>query len=107
MPDNGKPVTRSPGRRETDATSDDLRRQLAGYGLTTALILYRMPDSRSLLQSFLWQFHDLYPHFPELNRFLAFWTREMDGPLHSVRVAHSRLVGPTELRAVNGVFLLN
>ena len=69
----------------------DFRRQLEGFGLTTANILYRMPDHPGILQNFIWQHHDLHPHFPELKKFLDFWTRELDGLLHSVTVAHSRL----------------
>ncbi len=91
----------------TSRVSRDFVKQLEGYGLTTAHILYRMPDHPSLLQTYLWQHYDLCPAFPELNRFLAFWRRELEGPLHSVTVAHSRLVKPAELRAVDGVFLLN
>ncbi|MCB0177573.1 MAG: aspartate-semialdehyde dehydrogenase, partial [Anaerolineae bacterium] len=34
-------------------------RQMAGYGLTTARILYRLPDHPGLLQEFIWQTHDL------------------------------------------------
>ena len=34
---------------------DAFRRQLEGYSLTTAHILYRMPDCRALLQSYVWQ----------------------------------------------------
>ncbi|MFT0859826.1 usg protein [Ancylobacter sp. G4_0304] len=89
------------------SVSDDFVRQLSGYGLTTAQILYRMPDHPSFLQTYLWQHYDLCPHFPELNRFLEFWKRELEGPLHSVTVAHSRLIRPAELRAVDGVFRLN
>ncbi|MCB4768222.1 usg protein [Ancylobacter sp. Lp-2] len=87
--------------------SADFVRQMGGYGLTTAHILYRMPDHPVLLQTYLWQHYDLFPHFPELQRFLDFWERELEGPLHSVTVAHSRLIRPTELRAVEGVFRLN
>lgn len=57
------------------------------WRLTTAEILYRLPDHPGLLQTFIWQDYDLAPQFPELRRFLAFWRRELDGPLHSVRVA--------------------
>ncbi len=78
----------------------DLRRQLAGYGLTTANILYRRPDHPRLLQTYVWQDYDLAPLFPELRRFLEFWTRELDGPLHSVEVAHKRLLSATEVRLV-------
>ena len=85
----------------------DFEKQVAGYGLTTAEILYRRPDHKWLLQSYLWQDYDLFPEFPELKRFLAFWQEKLEGPLYSVTVAHSRLIKPAELRAVNGVFLLH
>ncbi len=76
--------------------SKDFQRQLAGYGLTTAQILYRMPDHPSLLQTYVWQDYDLCPKFPALNKFLAFWLEKLEGPLHSVTVAHSRLIKPAE-----------
>ncbi len=65
----------------------DLRLQLRDYRLTTAEILYHMPDHPGLLQTFLWQRLDLAPSFPELRKFLDFWSRSLDGKLHSVRVA--------------------
>lgn len=82
-------------------------KQLQGYGLTTAHIYYRRPDHQWLLQSYIWQDYDLCPKFPELNQFLDFWRTKLDGPLHSVVVAHSRLIKPAELRTVDGVFRLN
>ena len=87
--------------------SKDFQRQLCGYGLTTAQILYRRPDHPWLLQTFVWQNYDLFPKFPELQRFLAFWTEKLEGPLHSVLVAHSRLIKPAELKAIDGEFRLN
>lgn len=87
--------------------SSGFAKQIQGYGLTTAEILYRLPDHRSLLQSYVWQDYDLFPKFPELQKFLAFWQAKLDGPLFSVRVAHSRLIQPAELRAVDGVFQLH
>jgi uncharacterized protein Usg len=74
--------------------SEDFRKQVLGYGLTTAHILYRMPDHRSLLQTYVWQNYDLFPKFPALQDFLAFWQEKLDGPLYSVTVAHSRLIKP-------------
>ena len=59
---------------------------MGGYGLTTAQILYRRPDHQWLLQTFVWQNYDLFPKFPELQRFLAFWMEKLEGPLHSVVV---------------------
>lgn len=67
--------------------------EAAGFGLTTARIIYRMPDHLDLLQVFVWQHYDLAPEFPELARFLSFWQREIEGPLHSVRVAHCPIKG--------------
>ncbi|MCB9948672.1 MAG: Usg family protein [Rhodospirillaceae bacterium] len=78
--------------------SSDLALQLRGYRLTTAHILYHMPDQPGLLQTFLWQKLDLVPEFPELRRFLDFWKREIEGPLHSVTVAAGKLIRPVDLR---------
>jgi uncharacterized protein Usg len=87
--------------------AQDFRRQIAGYGLTTANILYRRPDHPWLLQSYVWQAYDLFPNFPELQRFLEFWQKSLEGMLHSVTVAHCKLIKPTEMRAVDGVFRLH
>jgi uncharacterized protein Usg len=86
---------------------DDFRRQLEGYGLTTARILYRRPDHQWLLQTYVWQSYDLHPKFPELQHFLDFWQRTLEGPLHSVMVAHARLIQPAEFRSVGGIFQLH
>lgn len=61
--------------------SEDFRKQVLGYGLTTAQILYRMPDHPSLLQTYVWQNYDLFPKFPALTDFLAFWQEKLEGPL--------------------------
>jgi uncharacterized protein Usg len=87
--------------------SADFRRQLVGYGLTTAQIYYRRPDHPWLLQSYVWQNYDLCPKFPELKRFLTFWEEKLEGALHSVMVAHSGLIKPAELRSVEGVYRLH
>lgn len=87
--------------------SSDFARQIEGYGLTTAEILYRCPDRRWLLQSYIWQDYDLFPDFPCLQKFLAFWQEKLEGPLFAVTVAHSRLIRPAELHAVGNVFRLH
>jgi uncharacterized protein Usg len=87
--------------------SRDFRKQIAGYGLTTANILYRRPDYPWLLQSYVWQHYDLCPNFPELQQFLEFWQKSLEGMLHSVTVAHSKLIKPAELRTIDGVFRLH
>lgn len=96
-----KPSLGKPGR------SADLLKQLQGYGLTTAEILYHFPDHPHVLQTFIWQQYDLAPVFPDLKRFLAFWQEKLDGPLHSVRVAHERLIKPSEFKLVDGEFTLH
>jgi uncharacterized protein Usg len=60
------------------------------YRLTTAEIIYHLPDHPDLLQSFIWQKLDLAPDFPELRRFLDFWSHNLDGKLHSVKVAQAK-----------------
>ena len=61
------------------ATSD-FQLALEGYSLTTAEILYRLPDHQSLLQTFVWQNYDLHPRFPRLHDFLSFWESHLEGP---------------------------
>jgi uncharacterized protein Usg len=78
--------------------------QLAGFSLTTAEILYRMPDHPSLLQTYVWQDYDVHPRFPRLKKFLDFWSRNLDSKLHRVTIAHKRLITPAELRLVGGEF---
>ncbi len=87
--------------------ASDFELQLAGYGLTTAHILYRLPDFESLLQTYVWQDYDLAPDFPEMHKFLDVWKEKLDGPLHSVRYAHRRLIGPNEWRQVSGEFTIH
>lgn len=76
------------------------------YRLTTAEILYHMPDHPGLLQSYIWQEYDIAPLFPELKKFLDFWTRELEGPLHSVQVASFELIKPSNPHFIEGEFLL-
>lgn len=85
----------------------DFEAQLRGFSLTTAEILYRLPDHPSLLQTYVWQDYDLHPRFPKLKAFLDFWSRNLEGPLFRIRVAHSNLIKPSELRLVDGQFRLN
>ena len=84
-----------------------LELQLKGYRLSTVEIVYRMPDHLGLLQTFIWQYFDLAPDYPELNKFLDFWEKNIDGPLHSVRVMSSDLVNPGKLRTVSSSFSLH
>jgi uncharacterized protein Usg len=80
---------------------------LKGYGLTTAELFYRMPDYRSVINSFVWQDYDLAPDYPQLFKFIEFWQDKIEGPLHSVRFTHRKLIGPGEWRNMVGEFRLH
>jgi uncharacterized protein Usg len=86
--------------------SREFCRMIEGYGLTTANIFYRLPDYPAIVQSYVWQEYDLHPDFPELHKFLDFWSRSLDGKLHSVLVAHARLIRPAEISMVDAEFRL-
>jgi uncharacterized protein Usg len=78
-------------------TQTDLMRQLRGERLTTAEVLYYLPDHPALLQRFLWQTLDLSPEYPRIHRFLDYWRREIHAVIHSVQVAGGGLVSPVRL----------
>ncbi len=79
----------------------ELELMLRDYRLTTAEILYHFPDHPALLQTYVWQELDLAPKFPTLKKFLAFWERELDGKLHSVKVMHAEIITPREFRLMS------
>jgi uncharacterized protein Usg len=87
--------------RRLKMVSDDFREMLCGFSLTTAKILYWMPDYRHILQTYIWQNYDLAPHFPALHKFLDFWNTNLDGPIFKVQVAHSCLIKPTEIKTID------
>lgn len=78
-----------------------IEKQLKNYRLTTAEILYHLPDHPGILQTFVWQQLDIAPHFPVLRKFLQFWQANLDGPLHSVRVAAADAMGTPRFRTVD------
>ena len=46
--------------------------RVADYRLTTAEILYHIPDHPAVLQSYVWQGMDVAPEYPALHKFLDF-----------------------------------
>ena len=80
---------------------------LKDYRLTTAEILYHLPDHPKLLQTYIWQDYDLAPRFPVLHKFLDFWDRTLDGKLHSVKVASAKLIRPAEFRYAASVLTVH
>ncbi|MEM1274661.1 MAG: usg protein [Pseudomonadota bacterium] len=91
-----------PYQKDTPKTETEL--MLKGYGLTTAEMFYHMPDYRSVLNSFLWQDYDLAPDYPRLFEFIEFWHEKIEGPLHSVRFTHRKMIAPGRWRSVVGEF---
>jgi uncharacterized protein Usg len=85
----------------------DLELMVKDYRLTTAEILYHMPDHPSLLQTYIWQNLDLAPKFPILHKFLAFWESSLDGRLHSVKIASAKLIQPNRLRYARALMHLH
>ncbi len=77
---------------------------LKGYGLTTAEFYYRMPDYTHVLNTFVWQEYDLAPDHPELFKFIEFWQDSIEGPLHSVRFVHRKMIAPGEWRRLVGEY---
>ncbi len=81
--------------------------QMKDYRLTTAEILYRLPDHPNVLQSYIWQDLDIAPRYPVLHKFLDFWKRELEGPVHSVRVAPAKLITPGRYRHTDAVYRMH
>ncbi len=76
----------------------DLTKQMEDYRLTTAQIIYHMPDHQNLLQEYIWQEYDIAPKYPTLLGFLDFWVDKIEGKLHSVYVAKQELITPGDYR---------
>ena len=76
----------------------NFEKQLSDFRLTTAKIIYHLPDFQDILQEFIWQDYDIAPQYPRLADFLQFWTREIDGKLHSVYVARKQIITNSDYR---------
>ena len=88
-------------------SASSFEKQLNDFRLTPAEILYHMPDAYKLLQTFVWQKLDKAPDFPALHDFLGYWECNLDGKLHSVRIAQAHMIHPGEVRTVDGEFRLH
>ena len=82
-----------------------LKRQMNDYRLTTAEILYHLPDHPNLLQTYIWQDLDLAPQYPGAAQVPGFLASRNRGPLHSVRVGSACLIQPA--RVAHAAALLN
>ena len=88
-------------------SQSETEKMLKGYGLTTAEMFYRLPDFRNVLNTFVWQDNDLAPDYPRLFKFIEYWQAKIEGPLHSVRFTHRKLIAPGEWRNVVGEWRLH
>ena len=86
---------------------EEIKKYLQNHRLTTAKILYHMPDYPELLQTFVWQKLDLAPKYPALSHFLNYWERYLDGKLHSVVIAQRKLITPYRFEIIKDEWHLN
>jgi uncharacterized protein Usg len=84
-----------------------LAKRIRSYNLTTAEILYHLPDHPAVLQTYVWQDLDIAPKFPVLNKFLEFWETNIEGKLHTVRVAVRGVFTPSELKIYGNEFSMH
>ena len=78
--------------------TDEIESQLKGGRLTTAEVLYYMPDHPKLLQSFMWQTLDVAPEYPRVHSFLDYWRKEIQAVIHSVRLSTVGIITPAKVR---------
>ena len=76
--------------------NEEMALRLKGWRLTTAEVLYYLPDHPALLQSFIWQTLDIAPAYPRIHRFLEYWRREIDAVIHSVQLASGESLAPAQ-----------
>lgn len=86
--------------------SSDLERMLKGYGLLLAKLYYGMPDYPHVLNVFTWQEYDVAPDYPRLFKFVEFWQKEIDGPLHSISFDFRTELSCGKLRNIKGEFII-
>ena len=72
--------------------------------LTTVEVIYRMPDYLSLLQEFVWQTLDKPPQYPRIQKFLHYWSVNIEAPIYSVKIANTPIITPGQLKTVDKYF---
>lgn len=86
---------------------NDFEKIVKDYRLTTAEILYHMPDYPEFLQTFIWQEYDIAPKYPVLNKFLKFWHDNLDGKLHSVTIATQEIITPGDFKSYEAEYMIH
>ena len=83
----------------------ELITQAKGHGLATANILYRLPDSKTLVEEFIYQDYDHLPELPRMRKLVLHWKQTLQGPLVAVTVWHELLDRPVPILSVDGLKL--
>jgi uncharacterized protein Usg len=86
---------------------NNIQTVLLRHRLTTAKILYHMPDHPTLLQNFIWQYMDIAPNYPRPREFLDFWEANTDGRLHLVTDGGAKLNTRVEITHAEAGFRLH
>ena len=60
--------------------------------LTLARIYYRMPDSPSIIQEFIWQDFDKPPIYPRFQKLIKYWDKYIEGPIESIDFCSSHTI---------------
>lgn len=84
----------------------DFEKSLNGYRLTTVEIIYHLPDYPNILQVFIWQVYDIAPRYPRLKKFLDFWSHNIDGALHSIKIADKEMISPANFKSTEAVLTI-
>lgn len=76
------------------------------FRLTTVLIIYRIPDYQSILTEFLWQTLDIPPRYPRIYKFVNYWIEHIEAPIHSVKIANTEVISPTNFETISDHYKL-
>ena len=60
--------------------------------LILARIYYRMPDSPSIIQEFIWQDFDRPPAYPRFQKLIEYWDKNIEGPIDSIDFCSSHVI---------------
>lgn len=73
--------------------------------LTLIQVYYYMPDYPSVLNEFVWQTIDLYPRFPRMQRFLNYWSKNIDARINEIYLNYTDpYYGPNYYRNVTHIW---
>ena len=56
------------------------------WTIATVQVIYFIPDHLHILNEFMWQTEDELPEYPRIKRFLAYWDKNIDGPIKEVYI---------------------